>query len=69
MNTKLRKIAKGAAIASGGALLTYLLGELPNIDFGQYTPVAVAVFSTLINAALKALQTQDEDSGTEEGAS
>jgi hypothetical protein len=54
--TKLTKIAKGAGIAAGGALLTYLLGQLPNINFGSYTPLATAAFSILINAALKFLE-------------
>jgi hypothetical protein len=50
------KIAKGAGIAAGGAVLTYLLSELPNIDFGQYTPIVVALLSIIINASLKFIQ-------------
>lgn len=45
------KIAKGACIAAGGAILTYLAEQLPNIDFGVYTPVVVSLMSILINAA------------------
>lgn len=56
--TQLKKIAKGAGIAGGGAVLTYLLGELPNVDFGAYTALAVAIFSTLINTGLKFLESQ-----------
>lgn len=54
--TDLSKIGKGALVAAGGALLTYLLGELPNVDFGQYTPIVVTVLSIAINAGLKFLQ-------------
>lgn len=54
----LQKIGKGAAIAVGGATLTYALSVLPEIDFGQYTALAVAVFSTLINAALKFIESK-----------
>lgn len=48
-----QKILKGASIALGGALLTYLLEIIPEIDFGSYTPTVVAVASILINAGLK----------------
>jgi hypothetical protein len=47
------KIAKGAVIAMGGALLTYLSSAITTMDFGQYTGVVVATFSILINAGLK----------------
>lgn len=47
------KIAKGAGIAIGGALLTYLLEVLPSIDFGNYTLILAPVLSILINAGLK----------------
>ena len=56
--TQLKKIAKGAGIAGGGAILTYLLGELPNVDFGQYTALVTAVLSIAINAALKVLEAE-----------
>ena len=56
--TKLKKIGKGTLIASGGAGLTFLLGELSNIDFGAYTGLVYIAASTLINAALKYLETQ-----------
>jgi len=46
----LTKIGKGALIAMGGALCTYLLEALPNINLGDFTPVFVGVFSILINA-------------------
>ena len=45
------KIAKGAGIAIGGALIAYLAELLPNVDFGQWTPLVVALGGVLINAA------------------
>jgi len=47
------KIAKGAGIALGGALLAYLAEIIPDVDFGQWTPMVVAMSSILINAGLK----------------
>jgi len=43
------KVAKGAAIAGGGALLTYLAEAVKTMDFGLSTPIVVAVFSVVIN--------------------
>lgn len=45
-----KKIMKGAAIAIGGAFLTYLAEHLTEFDFGQLTPLIVAVASILINS-------------------
>jgi hypothetical protein len=50
------KIAKGAGIAIGGALLVYVAEVLPQVDFGVYTPLAVAVGGILINAARQFLK-------------
>jgi len=47
------KIAKGAGIAVGGAVLVYLAEVLPKVDFGEYTPIVVAILSILINAGIK----------------
>ena len=44
------KVLKGAGIATGGALLIYLAELLPNVDFGTYTPLVVAIGGILINA-------------------
>lgn len=46
----LLKIAKGAGIAMGSALLTYLAYYTANTDFGPYTPLVVATAGILINA-------------------
>lgn len=54
----LLKIGKGALIAVGGALLTYLSSVITQVDFGQYTALIVAVASILINAGLKFFQGQ-----------
>ena len=53
-----KKILVGAGIATGGALLTYLATLIPNINFGEFTPVVVAIFSILINAGRKFLENQ-----------
>ncbi len=47
----LAKVAKGALIALGGALIVYVTETIPEIDFGEYTPIAVAVASVAVNAA------------------
>lgn len=52
-----KKVGRGLAIALGGAALTYFAQLIPHIDFGTYTPVAVAVFSALINAGREYIKT------------
>ena len=47
------KILKGAGFAMGGALCTYLLAEIPNVDFGNYTVIVSSVLSILLNAGVK----------------
>lgn len=47
------KIAKGAGIAIGSALVVYLTDIIPNIDWGVYGPVMVAVSGVLLNAVRK----------------
>ena len=50
----LGSIGRGALIASGGALVVYLLEVLPQIDFGdEYTPIIVALASIGLNSARK----------------
>lgn len=45
----LQKIAKGLALAMGGAGITYLLGILDYIDVGYTTPLIVASASATLN--------------------
>ena len=52
----IKKILVGACIAIGGAFLTYLSSIITNIDFGDYTPIIVAIASILINAGKKFLE-------------
>ncbi len=49
------KIATGAVIALSGAMLTYIAEILPNIDFNEFTPLAVALISVCINFLRKYL--------------
>ena len=50
------KIAKGAAIAVGGALIVYVAEIIPNVNFGEWTPIVVGVASIILNAARKWLE-------------
>lgn len=43
------KISKGAAIAAGGAALTYIIQSLSGMDYGVYTPMIVALCGVAIN--------------------
>jgi len=52
----LTKIVKGAGIALGGALLTYLASYISDTDFGLYTPMVVAIGGILINAGREFLK-------------
>ena len=44
------KILRGALIAGGGAFVVIMLEAVMQLDFGQWTPIVVAVCSILINA-------------------
>ena len=48
-----KKIATGAALAGGGAVLTYLAQWLSSSDFGAWGPLVVAVASVLLNIGRK----------------
>lgn len=48
-----KKIGKGAVIAILGALLTYLSEVIVDVDFGQYTPIVMAIWSVLVNIVRK----------------
>lgn len=49
------RIGIGALVAGAGALLTFLAEKIPSVDFGQWTPVVVAVLSVLVNSLRKLL--------------
>lgn len=51
--TDLIKIGKGAIFALCGALLTYIGQTIPSVDFGNYTPLVVALLGVAMNAAHK----------------
>jgi hypothetical protein len=46
----LQKTGKGLLIALAGALAVFLEQAIPGIDFGQYSIIAVAINSAIINA-------------------
>lgn len=50
---ELIKVAKGAAIAAVGAVLTYVTQWVSGADFGSYTPAVVAGWSIAANALRK----------------
>jgi hypothetical protein len=68
--TDLLKIGKGALIATGGALLTYLAAVVTDVNFTvnyhdnamNLTPFATAILSILINAGWKFLEGQKSTS-------
>lgn len=49
----LKKVGKGALIAVTGAILTYGTQEIVNINFGEWTPVVVAIWSVIANLGHK----------------
>lgn len=51
--TDLTKIGTGALLAGVGAVLAFLVEAIPNVDFGDYSPLVVALFSVLANAFRK----------------
>jgi hypothetical protein len=48
-----QKVGKGAVIAILGAVLTYGTSLIPTVNFGNYTPLAVALWSVLVNLGWK----------------
>jgi len=48
-----KKLGVGLLIALAGALATFLEDAIPSIDFGQYTLIAGAVNSLLVNLIRK----------------
>lgn len=50
-----KKILVGALMAILGALLTYITETIGQVDFQDYTPIVVAVWSIIANIARKYL--------------
>lgn len=48
-----KKIYIGALMAISGALLTYVTQVIGQIDFGEYTPIVVAMWSIFVNITRK----------------
>jgi hypothetical protein len=48
-----KSLLKGFIIMIVGTSLAWGLSQLPNIDFGQYTYIAVPVLGLLFNTGLK----------------
>lgn len=49
-------ILKGLIVALVGAALTYFSQVVAQTDFGQYTPIVVAIFSVIANVIRKWLE-------------
>lgn len=47
------KIGKGLLIALGGALLTYMTQIITDINFGNYTLLIMAFWSSIVNIVRK----------------
>ena len=50
-----KKILTGAGIALAGAMLTYISEIVLSVNFGEWTPIVVAIVSILVNAGRKLL--------------
>jgi len=53
-----KKLGKGALIAGGGAVITYLLEVLPGMDFGVYTAMIAGIAGIALNFLRKFLVEQ-----------
>ena len=62
----LKKIGVGALVAVAGALLTYLSETIANVDFGDMTPVVMALWSVIANVARKFLSNSSGEFGRAE---
>ena len=54
-------LLKNAALVAAGAGLTYLSGNLTQIDLGLYGPILVAIVTPLIDAAIKLVKDNQKD--------
>ncbi len=52
----LKGIGKGAVVAMGGAGITYLATVVGQVDFGEMTPMVVALSGILVNVLRKWLK-------------
>ncbi len=62
----LKKIGIGALVAVAGALLTYLSETIASVDFGELTPVVMALWSVIANVARKFLTNSAGEFGKKE---
>jgi hypothetical protein len=58
--TDLIAIAKGAGLAVGGVVVTYLIELIPNVDFGANGELVAAVLAVILNFARKFLEGKNE---------
>jgi len=58
--TDLIAIAKGAGLAAGGVVVTYLIELIPNVDFGSNGELVAAVLAVILNFARKFLEGKNE---------
>ena len=54
-------LLKNSALVAAGAGLTYLSGNLTQIDLGLYGPILVAIVTPLIDAAIKLVKDNQKD--------
>lgn len=54
-------LLKNSALVAAGAGLTYLSGNLTQIDLGLYGPILVAIVTPLIDAAIKLVKNNQKD--------
>ena len=54
-------LLKGAGIAAGGAVITYLLQKISSMDFGTATAAVVAVSSVVLNYLRKVLNNTEDN--------
>jgi hypothetical protein len=59
------KTGRGALIAGGGAVITYLLEIVPNWDFGEATPVVVGIASIALNALWQYVKGEKSEIGNQ----
>lgn len=62
----LKKIGVGALVAVVGALLTYFSETIASVDFGDLTPVVMALWSVVANIVRKFLTNSSGEFGKKE---